>query len=122
MLLTVAARDTDLTFGLYAGRGDSARLVRDWRIRTDNRHTADEFALTIRGMLGEHADDVTGVSVLSTVPPLRRELRAMMSRYYPDVPRVIIEHGLRTRGRPPVDSPNEVGQARLVHARAPPAL
>src|SRR5690606_10764783 len=122
MLLTVAARDTDLTFGLYAGRGDSARLVRDWRIRTDNRHTADEFALTIRGMLGERADDVTGVSVLSTVPPVRRELRAMLSRYYPDVPRVIIEPGVRTGVPLLVDNPKEVGQDRLVNALAVHAL
>lgn len=118
MLLTVAARDTDITFGLYSGRGEAARLVRDWRMRTDNRVTADELALTMRGMLGEHADEVTGVSVLSTVPPVRRELRAMLSRYYPRAPRVIIEPGVRTGVPLLVDNPKEVGPDRLVNALA----
>ncbi|MGH3469217.1 MAG: type III pantothenate kinase [Thermocrispum sp.] len=122
MLLTVAARDTDLTFGLYAGRGDGARLVRDWRMRTDSRLTADELALTMRGMLGEHADDVSGVSVLSTVPPVRRELRAMLSRYYPDAERVVIEPGVRTGVPLLVDNPKEVGPDRLVNALAAHAL
>lgn len=118
MLLTVAARDTDITFGLYAGRGESARLIRDWRTRTDNRLTADELALTMRGMLGEHAESVTGVSVLSTVPPVRRELRAMLARYYPRVPKVIIEPGVRTGVPLLVDNPKEVGPDRLVNALA----
>jgi pantothenate kinase type III len=43
--------------------------VRDWRMRTDARITADELALTMRGLLGAHADEVTGVAALSTVPP-----------------------------------------------------
>ncbi|MFO7192965.1 MULTISPECIES: type III pantothenate kinase [Thermocrispum] len=122
MLLTVSARDTDLRFGIYEGRGDSARLVRDWRMRTDNRLTADELAWTMRGMLGEYADQITGVSVLSTVPPVRRELRAMLSRYYPDVPRVIIEPGVRTGIPLRVDNPKEVGPDRLMNAMAVHAL
>jgi len=34
----------------------------------DARITADELALTMRGLLGEHPDEVTGVAALSTVP------------------------------------------------------
>lgn len=118
MLLTVDARDNDLVFGLYDGRGDGAELVRDWRMRTDPRVTADELALTMRGMLAEYADVITGVSALSTVPQVRRELRLMLSRYYPRVPKVIIEPGVRTGVALLVDNPKEVGPDRLVNALA----
>lgn len=118
MLLTVAARDTDIVFGLYEGREDAATHVRDWRMRTDSRVTSDELALTMRGMLGEHADAVTGVSALSTVPPVRRQLRAMFDRYYPEVPHVVIEPGVRTGVPLLVDNPKEVGPDRLVNVLA----
>lgn len=118
MLLTVAARDTSIGFGLYEGRGESARLVRDWRMRTDPHLTADELALTMRGMLGKHADEVTGASVLSTVPQLRRELRTMLRGYYQDIPKVVIEPGVRTGVPLLVDNPKDVGGDRLVNALA----
>ncbi|MQA63757.1 MAG: type III pantothenate kinase [Actinophytocola sp.] len=118
MLLTVAVRDTTIVFGLYTGRGDAAELVRDWRMRTDSRLTADELALTMRGMLGDAAEDVSGLSALSTVPAVRRELRAMFRRYYPNTPKVIIEPGVRTGVPLLVDSPKEVGPDRLVNALA----
>lgn len=118
MLLAVAARDTEITFGLYTGRGEQARLARDWRMRTDPRVTADELALTMRGMMGKHADEVTGVSALSTVPSVRRELRGMLGRYYPRAPKVIIEPGVRTGVPLLVDNPKEVGPDRLVNALA----
>ncbi len=118
MLLTVAVRDTAIVFGLYTGRGESATLVRDWRMRTDPHLTADELALTMRGMLGEHADAITGAAVLSTVPQLRRELRTMLREYYRDVPRVVIEPGVRTGVPLLVDNPKDVGGDRLVNALA----
>lgn len=118
MLLTVDARDNDLVFGLHSGRGDTAELLRDWRMRTDPRLTADELALSMRGMLGEHADAVDGVCALSTVPRVRRELRLMFGRYYPRIPKVIIEPGVRTGVALVVDNPKEVGPDRLVNALA----
>jgi type III pantothenate kinase len=118
MLLAVAARDTTIAFGLYTGDGVDSVLRRDWKVRTDARITADELALTLRGMLGEHADDVSGVSALSTVPAVRHELRAMLAGYYPQAPAVIIEPGVRTGVPLLVDNPKEVGPDRLVNALA----
>lgn len=48
MLLTVDVGNTNIVLGLYSGRGDDAKLVGDWRMRTDARMTADELALTMR--------------------------------------------------------------------------
>ena len=70
MLLTVDVGNTNIHLGVFAGLGDNAKLVRDWRIHTDPHYTADELAWAFRGMLGSDIDQVTGVAALSTVPSL----------------------------------------------------
>ena len=68
MLLCIDVGNTQIALGLYpeVAAGSHAarrpRLVRDWRMRTDPRITADELEVAIRGMLGEHADHITGVA------------------------------------------------------------
>ena len=114
MLLCVDIGNTNISLGLYRGE----ELVHDWRMRTDARMTADELALGMRGMLGPLADQVTGVSALSTVPAVLRELRVMLGRYYGDVPRIVVQQGVRTGVPLLVDNPREVGGDRLVNTMA----
>ncbi|MEU0792826.1 type III pantothenate kinase [Amycolatopsis sp. NPDC005961] len=114
MLLTVDVGNTNIVLGLYSG----TELVGDWRMRTDARMTADELALTVRGLLGPHADAVTGISALSTVPAVLRELRVMLSRYYDRVPKIVVEPGVRTGVALLVDNPKEVGADRLMNTLA----
>ena len=114
MLLCVDIGNTNVSLGLY--RGDE--LVHDWRMRTDARMTADELALGMRGMLGPLADQVTGVAALSNVPAVLRELRVMLGRYYGDVPRIVVQPGVRTGVPLLVDNPKEVGGDRLVNTMA----
>lgn len=114
MLLCVDVGNTQVALGLYSG----GELVADWRMRTDATITADEFALTMRGLLAEQADAVTGVSALSTVPPVLRELRVLLRKYYPGVPTVIVEPGVRTGVPLHVDNPKEVGGDRVINALA----
>jgi type III pantothenate kinase len=118
MLLAIDVGNTNIVLGLYDGVGDSAPLVRDYRMRTDARMTADELALTMRGLLAEHADRVTGISALSTVPAVLRELRGMLGRYYASVPRVIVEPGIRSGVPLLVDNPKEVGADRVINTLA----
>jgi type III pantothenate kinase len=114
VLLTVDVGNTNIVLGLYSG----TELIGDWRMRTDAQMTADELALTMRGLLGPHADSVTGISALSTVPAVLRELRVMLARYYPRVPKVVVEPGVRTGVPLLVDNPREVGADRLVNTLA----
>ncbi|GAA1942110.1 type III pantothenate kinase [Amycolatopsis minnesotensis] len=118
MLLTIDVGNTNIVLGLYEGRGDSAKLRHDWRMRTDAQITADELALTMRGLLGEYAGKVTGISALSTVPAVLRELRVLLGRYYADVPKVVVEPGVRTGVPLLVDNPKEVGADRLANTLA----
>jgi type III pantothenate kinase len=118
VLLAIDVGNTNIVLGLYSGHEDTAELVGDWRMRTDARMTADELALTIRGLLGQYADRVTGISALSTVPAVLRELRTMLGRYYARVPKVVVEPGVRTGVPLLVDNPKEVGADRLVNTLA----
>ncbi|OLR89760.1 type III pantothenate kinase [Actinokineospora bangkokensis] len=114
MLLTVDVGNTNTAFGLHNGTD----LLRGWRVRTDARTTADELAMTLRGLLGEHAERVSGVAALSTVPAVLREVRAMLARYYRGVPRVVVEPGIRTGVPLLVDNPKEVGSDRIANTLA----
>ncbi|GGG20630.1 type III pantothenate kinase [Rhodococcoides trifolii] len=118
MLLTVDVRNTNIVLGIFSGAGSHAKLLRDWRMRTDASMTADELALTFRGLLGSDADSITGVAALSTVPSVLREIRTMLDRYWSHVPRVVVEPGVRTGVPLLVDNPKEVGADRIVNSLA----
>ncbi|NLV80047.1 MAG: type III pantothenate kinase [Rhodococcus sp.] len=118
MLLAVDVRNSHIVLGLFTGSGSHASLMRDWRIRTDPRMTADELAFAFRGLLGEHVEQITGVAALSTVPSVLREIRVMLGRYWDRVPHVVVEPGVRTGVPLLVDNPKEVGADRIVNSLA----
>ncbi|WP_278260552.1 type III pantothenate kinase [Nocardia sp. AG03] len=118
MLLTIDVRNTGIELGLISGSGDHAKLVRHWRVHTNPLLTADEFAMQVRGLVGDELDQVIGVSALSTVPPVLRELRTMLARYWAHVPHVLVEPGVRTGIPLLVDNPKEVGADRIVNCLA----
>ncbi|WP_132992941.1 type III pantothenate kinase [Gordonia zhaorongruii] len=118
MLLTVDIGNTNIHLGVFAGSGDHAELVRDWRIHTQQNYTADELALLLRGMLGADVEQVTSVAVLSTVPSLLREMRVMLPRYFGAGPHVLLEPGVRTGVPLLVDNPKEIGTDRVANALA----
>ena len=62
MLLAIDIGNTNTVLGVWEG----AKITQSWRIKTDARNTADELALTFRGLLEEVP--VTGISACSTVP------------------------------------------------------
>jgi type III pantothenate kinase len=90
MLLAIDIGNTNTVLGVF----DGEKLERSWRIKTDARSTADELALTFGGLLT--AFEITGCAACSTVPAALRELRVMLAEYYPHVPTVIVEPGVRT--------------------------
>jgi type III pantothenate kinase len=118
MLLTIDVGNSNVSLGLFDGSGDAARLVRTWRLRTDAHITADELALQLRGLLGPLSEQVTGVSALSTVPAVLRQMRVMLTRYWAEHPHVLVEPGVRTGVPLLVDNPKEVGTDRVVNCLA----
>ncbi|MDQ6850688.1 MAG: type III pantothenate kinase [Actinomycetota bacterium] len=112
MLLAIDIGNTNTVLGVFEGE----KLERSWRIKTDARSTADELALTYRGLLSDHV--VTGTAACSTVPAALRELRLMLATYYPDLPTVLVEPGVRTGVGLQYENPKEVGADRIVNTLA----
>ncbi len=112
MLLAIDVGNTNTVLGLFEGD----RLVDSFRIKTDPRSTADEMRLTFRGLLG--TTPITGVSMCSTVPAVLHEMRTMLSKYYGDFPRIIVEPGVKTGVQVLTDNPKEVGADRIVNTLA----
>jgi type III pantothenate kinase len=90
----------------------------DWRIATDERRTADEWAVLLRGLLGRALDEVDGIAVCATVPAVLHEWRDMLLRHFVDVETVVVEPGVRTGIPVLMDNPREVGTDRIVNALA----
>ncbi len=57
-----------------------------WRVATDERRTADEWAVLIRGLLADStvADNLAGISVCATVPAVLHEWRDMLRSHFGD--------------------------------------
>jgi type III pantothenate kinase len=118
VLLAIDVRNTHTVVGLVSGTKEHAKVVQQWRIRTEAEVTADELALTIDGLIGDDSDQLTGASALSTVPSVLHEVRVMLEQYWPTVPHVLIEPGVRTGIPLLVDNPKEVGADRIVNCLA----
>jgi type III pantothenate kinase len=118
MLLCIDIGNTNTVLATF----DGDKPVHSWRIKTDARATADEMGLLLRGLLAGDAVEITGVSACSTVPSALRSLRAMLARYYTNLPSVIVEPGVKTGVQLAIDNPKEVGADRVVNTLAAYAL
>jgi type III pantothenate kinase len=90
----------------------------DWRVATVESRTADEWAVLIRGLLGNRETDVGGIVVCSTVPSALRQWRVMLGQHFGALPSVVVEPGVRTGVPVLTDNPREVGTDRIVNALA----
>lgn len=133
-LLAADIGNSHTTLGLLrdsdgAGAGGEDEVVAHWRVATDERRTADEWAVLVRGLLAEAPGDpehqrpeglegLTGIVVCATVPAVLHEWRDMLARHFGDVPAVVVEPGVRTGVPVLVDNPREVGADRIINALA----
>jgi type III pantothenate kinase len=115
-LLAADIGNSHTVFGLIL----DGEVAAHWRVSTDERRTADEWAVLVRGLLREHpcGADLTGIAVCSTVPAVLHEWREMLSGHFKDVPNVVVEPGIRTGVPVLMDNPREVGADRILNALA----
>ena len=117
MLLAIDAGNTNLVFALV----DERRIRTRWRIATDARRTADEYAVWLHQLMqleGIGRNAVTAVIVSTVVPRALHNLQVLASKYF-KVDALIA-------GRPPLDwgisldvvAPETVGADRVVNAIA----
>lgn len=99
MLLAIDAGNTNVVFALIEGEGPKGRRIRArWRVATDPRRTADEYAvwlLQLMELQGFAPEDVTRVIVATVVPRALHNLEVLSQKYFRMDPLIA--------GKPPVD-------------------
>ncbi len=118
MLLAVDIGNTNVKLGLFRGE----ELVANWRLETDRLRMSDEYAAMLLVLL-QHArlkiDDISGVSLSSTVPAMVPVMRELADRYLcPGIPFLQVSSDARTGVTVAIDNPREMGADRIVDALA----
>lgn len=88
MLLAIDAGNTNIVFALIDGKGD---IRTRWRIATDPRRTADEYAVWLHQLLtmeGFAKADVAQVIIGTVVPRAMHNLTVLSQKYFHLDPRV----------------------------------
>jgi len=115
MLLAIDAGNTNLVFALLDGEKIKAR----WRIATDPRRTADEYAVWLNQLLqleGFSRKDVSAVIIGTVVPRALHNLEVLASKYFGVTP-VIAGQGVAAWPITlDVDEPQSVGADRVLNA------
>ncbi len=122
MLLAIDAGNTNIKFALV--NDDGSPRTR-WRIATDPRRTADEYAMWLIRLIeleGLKRDDVTHVAISTVVPRALYNLQSLATKYF-NVEALVagrspLEYGIALD----VDEPHAVGSDRACNAIAAHAL
>ena len=117
MLLAVDAGNTNVVFALVKGREIKAR----WRIATDPRRTADEYAVWLNQLLeleGYAKDDVDAVIIGTVVPRALHNLEVLASKYFRSEPLIAGEGKAEWPIALDVDEPHNVGADRALNVIA----
>jgi type III pantothenate kinase len=117
MLLAIDAGNTNLVFALVDGGEIKAR----WRIATDPRRTADEYAVWLHQLLeleGYSKSSVTAVIIGTVVPRALHNLQVLAAKYFRVQPLVAGQGRARWPIALDVDEPQNVGADRALNAIA----
>jgi type III pantothenate kinase len=127
MLLALDVGNTNVVFALVdprSGPGQGGIKAR-WRIATDPRRTADEYAVWLNQLLqleGHSRSDVEAVIISTVVPRALHNLEVLAEKYFGVTPLVAghapVEWGMALD----VDEPQNLGADRAVNAIAAHAL
>jgi type III pantothenate kinase len=115
MLLAIDCGNTNTVFAICEG----AEIRGEWRIATDGRRTADEYAVWLTQLLaldGLKREDVSGAIIATVVPDALFNLQSLCKRYFETQPLIVGENGVKLGVKVLLDMPDEVGADRLVNA------
>jgi type III pantothenate kinase len=117
MILAVDVGNTNVVFALVDGGEIKAR----WRIATDPRRTADEYAVWLHQLLeleGFSREDVEGVIIGTVVPRALHNLEVLSEKYFRKTPIVAGQGAATWPLQLDVDEPQNVGADRALNAIA----
>ena len=116
MLLVIDIGNTNTVLGLYRDN----ELLRDWRLRTDEARTVDEYAMLVHELFSLsqiHFPDIKDVIVSCVVPAMINTVEGLCRDYFKLKP-LIVGPGVKTGMPIHYDNPKEVGADRIVNAVA----
>ena len=115
-LLAIDVGNTNTVLGIFEG----GELLANWRLETNPQRTADEYAVTLHGLmtLAEAPWGAIDAAIVATVvPPARHAIHSFCRGYLSCEP-LAVGPGIRT-GMPILyENPREVGADRIVNAVA----
>src|SRR3982751_3156294 len=117
MLLAIDAGNTNLVFALVKDGEIRAR----WRIATDPRRTADQYAVWLYQLLeleGYEIADVHGVIIGTVVPRALHNLEVLATKYFRVEPLIAGQGAAEWPLQLDVDEPQNVGADRALNAIA----
>lgn len=117
MILAVDVGNTNLVFALVSQGEIQAR----WRIATDPRRTADEYAVWLHQLLeleGLSRDDIDGVIIGTVVPRALHNLEVLSEKYFGKTPLIAGQGAAAWPLQLDVDEPENVGADRALNAIA----
>ncbi len=122
MLLAIDNGNTNVKFALV---NDAGEILRGWRIATDAKRTADEYAVWLDQLLkmeGYQRSDIHAVIIGTVVPRALYNLQVLARKYFDTealiAGRAPVEWGIPLK----VDEPRALGADRAVNAIAAQAL
>jgi type III pantothenate kinase len=117
MLLAIDAGNTNIVFAVF----DGDELRGSWRISTDARRTADEYAVwlvQLMTMSGVALAQIEDIMISSVVPEAMFALTSLCKRYFHKAPQIVGDPGVDLGIEVLIDNPVEVGADRLVNSIA----
>ncbi len=116
MILVVDVGNTNITFGVYAGK----ELKTTFRIMSKQPRTSDEYGISLRELLRTNDidhKDIEGTIIASVVPNIMHALIGAITRYIGKAP-LIVGPGVKTGIKIVTENPREIGPDRIVDAVA----
>ena len=116
MLLAIDVGNTNVTVAIFDGR----KKLGSWRLSTEGRRTADEYAVWLTqllGLAGIERSAIDDVVMASVVPPVTFNLEWLCRKHLSCTPMIVtsdLDLGIENR----LDNPQEAGADRLVNAMA----
>ncbi len=117
MLLAIDAGNTNIVFALV----DGGEIKSRWRIVTDARRTADEYAVWLHNLMaleGTKPDDIDAVIISTVVPRALHNLEVLSSKYFGKDALIAGQPPVEWGVRLDIDEPSSLGADRAVNVIA----
>lgn len=113
MLLAIDIGNTNSKFAVF----DDDRIVAQWRLRTEARRTADEYAAWLTQLMdlqGFDRKSIKGAILASVVPSVNQHIRRLCETYFGNSLLIVGEPDCHLGIKILIDRPQEAGADRLV--------